>query len=142
MPILVLAGTWLILCAWVFHGVLEVRDAPPTERHCTGWLLRTWCEERVARFRAEAVRQGMLHAWRGYKAFAWGADEIHPESKTAKSSIRVGRAMPMSREGSPICDCKISLYGWLFGVSPSGSCGSNETLWNVHPRACGGAVTA
>ncbi|KAL4437567.1 hypothetical protein ABPG77_003548 [Micractinium sp. CCAP 211/92] len=85
----------------MFHGVLEVQmtvgssaevsDLPPTERTCESyWLLRSWCEQRVAWYRADAVRQGMMHAWAGYKAFAWGADEIHPKSKTAKTDIMGG----------------------------------------------------
>ncbi len=72
----------------------EVSDLPPTERTCESyWLLRSWCEQRVAWYRADAVRQGMMHAWAGYKAFAWGADEIHPKSKTAKTDIMVGAAV-------------------------------------------------
>ena len=89
-----------MFCTWMFHGVLEVQlrvgsttgvsDVPPSERRCTSWLLQGWCQRRVAQYRAQAVRQGMQHAWAGYKAFAWGADEIHPKSKTAKTDIMVG----------------------------------------------------
>src|SRR5947209_5276600 len=32
---------------------------------------------------AEKVRAEFLHAWRGYKQFAWGHDELRPLSKTA-----------------------------------------------------------
>ncbi|XP_022532219.2 endoplasmic reticulum mannosyl-oligosaccharide 1,2-alpha-mannosidase isoform X2 [Astyanax mexicanus] len=32
--------------------------------------------------RAEAVREAFRHAWKGYKAFAWGHDELKPISKT------------------------------------------------------------
>ncbi|PSC71105.1 mannosyl-oligosaccharide 1,2-alpha-mannosidase MNS1-like [Micractinium conductrix] len=91
---------WLVFCTWMFHGVLEVQlrvgsttgvsDVPPSERRCTSWLLQGWCQRRVAQYRAQAVRQGMQHAWAGYKAFAWGADEIHPKSKTAKTDIMGG----------------------------------------------------
>lgn len=98
------AAAWLIFCTWMFHGVLEVQmtvgssvevsDLPPTERSCDSYLLlHWWCEQRVAWYRAQAVRHGMMHAWAGYKAFAWGADEIHPKSKTAKTDIMV-RALP------------------------------------------------
>ena len=92
------ALAWLVLCTWMFHGALEMQLtvgegtdealAPPAERECTGIFAR-WCEQRVAAVRADAVRAGMQHAWAGYKAFAWGADEIHPQSKTAKTGIRV-----------------------------------------------------
>ncbi|KAI7835449.1 hypothetical protein COHA_010654 [Chlorella ohadii] len=71
-------------------GAEEALEAP-TERDCSGlWLFRGWCERRVDALRAEAVREGMQHAWAGYKAFAWGADEIHPKSKTAKTDIMGG----------------------------------------------------
>uniref|UniRef100_A0A8C2B277 alpha-1,2-Mannosidase n=1 Tax=Cyprinus carpio TaxID=7962 RepID=A0A8C2B277_CYPCA len=32
--------------------------------------------------RVEAVREAFRHAWKGYKAFAWGHDELKPISKT------------------------------------------------------------
>lgn len=98
--LLVSAVAWLALCTWMFHGMLEVQLTvsgadealeAPTERDCSGlWLFKGWCERRVDALRAEAVREGMQHAWAGYKAFAWGADEIHPKSKTAKTDIMVG----------------------------------------------------
>eukprot|EP00741_Cyanophora_paradoxa_P023313 tig00000254_g22520.t1 len=31
--------------------------------------------------RMQAVRDGFLHAWRGYEKFAWGRDEVRPVSK-------------------------------------------------------------
>jgi hypothetical protein len=96
--VLVAAAFWLFFCTYMFHGVLEgqlslsdsaeVRQVAPTERECGGWA-RSWCEQRVAQHRAAAVRKGMQHAWAGYKAYAWGADEIHPQSKTAKTDIMV-----------------------------------------------------
>jgi hypothetical protein len=96
--ILLVAAAWLLFCTYMFHGVLEVQlnisdnagaqEVPPTERQCSG-LFASWCERHVAQYRAEAVRQGMMHAWQGYKSYAWGADEIHPKSKTAKTDIMV-----------------------------------------------------
>lgn len=92
---LVVAGAWLVLCTMAFHGVLELQltmsgglDSDLTDRECTG-LLHRHCVDRLAIERAKSVRDGMLHAWEGYKAFAWGADEIHPKSKTAKTDIMV-----------------------------------------------------
>lgn len=97
--VLLVSAFWLFFCTYMFHGVLEgqlslsdsaeVRQVAPTERECGGWA-RSWCEQRVAQHRADAVRRGMQHAWAGYKAYAWGADEIHPKSKTAKTDIMVG----------------------------------------------------
>ena len=101
LQFLALSGAivWLVLCTWMFHGALEVQLsasstsemhlAAPSERPCEG-LFKAWCEQRVDSSRAAAVKAGMLHAWKGYKAFAWGADEIHPQSKTAKTDIMVG----------------------------------------------------
>lgn len=93
------AFTWVGILAWQ-HGELSEhvrrsRAPPPpglpTEQRCdtTHVLLRSRCEARVAAARANAVREGMRHAWLGYQAFAWGADEIHPKSQTAKNGIRV-----------------------------------------------------
>lgn len=125
------AAAWLVFCTWMFHGMLEVQmsvgnsaevtDVPPTDRTCNSWLLRTWCEKRVARFRAEAVRQGMLHAWSGYKAFAWGADEIHPKSKSAKTDIMVGAAVRPG-QGPRL---RVPRRGWSSsrtGVVPTTAC--------------------
>ena len=33
---------------------------------------------------AERARQELLHAWKGYKQYAWGHDELQPLTKTAK----------------------------------------------------------
>lgn len=114
--LLVSAVAWLALCTWMFHGMLEVQLTvsgaeealeAPTERDCSGlWLFHGWCERRVDALRAEAVREGMQHAWSGYKAFAWGADEIHPKSKTAKTDIMVrgqGRLQGLHRLLVQLC---------------------------------------
>ncbi|KAJ8599018.1 hypothetical protein CTAYLR_007691 [Chrysophaeum taylorii] len=37
--------------------------------------------EATARTRAAAVKAAMQHAWAGYKAYAWGRDELKPASK-------------------------------------------------------------
>lgn len=36
---------------------------------------------------AEEVRQAFLHAWRGYKRYAWGTDELKPLSRTGRDSF-------------------------------------------------------
>ena len=36
--------------------------------------------EKIARLRREAVRNAMKHAWNGYKTYAWGKDEITPQT--------------------------------------------------------------
>lgn len=40
--------------------------------------------------RAEAVREAFRHAWKGYKAFAWGHDELKPVSKTHREWFGLG----------------------------------------------------
>jgi hypothetical protein len=36
--------------------------------------------DKLARIRREHVREGMEHAWNGYKEYAWGSDELKPIS--------------------------------------------------------------
>lgn len=40
--------------------------------------------------RMEAVREAFRHAWKGYKAFAWGHDELKPVSKTYREWFGLG----------------------------------------------------
>jgi hypothetical protein len=133
------AIVWLVLCTWMFHGALEVQLSSsstsemqleaPTDRPCEG-LFKAWCEQRVDSARAAAVKAGMLHAWKGYKAFAWGADEIHPQSKTAKTDIMVGALGALSaaaagcewcalRRATPLLDC---LQNPILCCAPSPDC--------------------
>jgi len=54
----------LLLCA---GGALAQTPTPPLDRAVM----------------ARRVRDGMLHAWRGYEQYAWGHDELKPVSRTA-----------------------------------------------------------
>ncbi|XP_018022507.1 mannosyl-oligosaccharide 1,2-alpha-mannosidase IA-like [Hyalella azteca] len=45
----------------------------------------------VARERREKVKEMTLHAWRGYKNYAWGKNELRPISKRGHSSGIFGR---------------------------------------------------
>lgn len=36
--------------------------------------------DKVSRVRREKVKEGMKHAWKGYKTYAWGYDEVKPMS--------------------------------------------------------------
>lgn len=38
------------------------------------------------RERAQKVKAAMIHAWDGYKQYAWGADELAPRGKRSKQS--------------------------------------------------------
>ncbi len=58
--------------------------------------------------RAEAVRQAMLHAWRGYERFAMGAAELHPISKRAKQDIKGGQGI--SGLGVTVVDAMSTLF--------------------------------
>jgi len=37
--------------------------------------------------RLKAVQSGFVHAWKGYKKFAWGKDSLHPVSKTGSDDF-------------------------------------------------------
>ena len=42
--------------------------------------------DREARVRRESVKQGMQHAWKGYKKYAWGRDEVKPISNKGQDN--------------------------------------------------------
>ena len=42
------------------------------------------------------VRDEFLHAWNGYKQFAWGSDEVHPVSGTASDFFIKGHSFGLS----------------------------------------------
>lgn len=37
--------------------------------------------------RRNAVKEGFLHAWKGYKTYAWGKDSLHPVSKSGSDDF-------------------------------------------------------
>src|SRR5579871_5797601 len=37
-------------------------------------------ERKLREYRKESIKQGFLHAWKGYSKYAWGADEVEPIS--------------------------------------------------------------
>ncbi|KAJ2812994.1 hypothetical protein H4S07_001001 [Coemansia furcata] len=43
-------------------------------------------ERQIRRDRAEAIRRGFMHAWDGYKQYAYGADEIDVVNKVPKTT--------------------------------------------------------
>ncbi|CAM9697869.1 unnamed protein product [Heterosigma akashiwo] len=45
-----------------------------------GGALDQAASDALGRKRADAIRAGFKHAWDGYKAHAWGADEVKPQS--------------------------------------------------------------
>ncbi len=50
----------------------------------------------VPRTAADEVRKEFLHAWNGYKNFAWGADEVHPISGTSSNFFVKGHSFGLS----------------------------------------------
>eukprot|EP01041_Mallomonas_annulata_P002517 gene2517-4896_t len=42
--------------------------------------------EELGRVRMLKIRDGMKHAWAGYKKYAWGQDELKPKSKTGQDN--------------------------------------------------------
>uniref|UniRef100_A0A674N3G9 alpha-1,2-Mannosidase n=1 Tax=Takifugu rubripes TaxID=31033 RepID=A0A674N3G9_TAKRU len=44
----------------------------------------------ISMYRQEAVRDAFRHAWKGYKAFAWGHDELQPLSKSYSEWFGLG----------------------------------------------------
>mmetsp|Transcript_30342 Transcript_30342/g.66417 ORF Transcript_30342/g.66417 Transcript_30342/m.66417 type:complete len:793 (-) Transcript_30342:91-2469(-) len=56
---------------------------------------------------AQEVREAFLHAWRGYRTFAWGADELKPLSKVGHDTY--------GQIGMTILDSLTSL--WLMGLT-------------------------
>lgn len=55
---------------------------------------------------ASEVRKEFLHAWKGYRKYAWGKDELHPISKRGHNSF--------GGIGITILDCLTTL--WLMGL--------------------------
>ncbi len=59
--------------------------------------------------RAEAARDAMRHAWHGYENYAWGADELQPETKTGKFGV-LGGLGGFSGLGASIVDAMSTLH--------------------------------
>ncbi|MEJ1271848.1 mannosidase alpha class 1B member 1 [Cricetulus griseus] len=51
---------------------------------------RIWKESGLPNERQEGVIEAFLHAWKGYKEFAWGHDELKPVSKTFSEWFGLG----------------------------------------------------
>ncbi|KAK7082327.1 hypothetical protein SK128_020820 [Halocaridina rubra] len=60
----------------------------------------------VARERREKVKEMVLHAWRGYKTYAWGKNELRPISKRGHTAGIFGR----QDMGATIVDALDTLY--------------------------------
>ncbi|XP_071539362.1 mannosyl-oligosaccharide 1,2-alpha-mannosidase IA isoform X2 [Panulirus ornatus] len=60
----------------------------------------------VARQRRDKVKEMVLHAWRGYKTYAWGKNELRPVSKRGHTAGIFGR----QDMGATIVDALDTLY--------------------------------
>lgn len=100
---------WLAGCG---HACRRVPDAP--ERWAAlaaGALFNRSCstshgKEAQWSARAAEVREAFLHAWRGYRRYAWGADELRPVSKQGRNSF--------GEVGLSVLDALDTL--WLLGL--------------------------
>lgn len=59
--------------------------------------------------RAQVVRNAMRHAWHGYEKYAWGADELRPESKEGKFGV-LGGMNGFNGLGASIIDAMSTLH--------------------------------
>ncbi|XP_066502351.1 endoplasmic reticulum mannosyl-oligosaccharide 1,2-alpha-mannosidase [Hoplias malabaricus] len=66
--------------------------------------------------RAQAVREAFRHAWKGYKAYAWGHDELKPISKTHGEWFGLGLTLIDALDTMWILDLKEEFEeakGWV-----------------------------
>ena len=61
---------------------------------------------KLGRIRKENIKDGMKHAWKGYKTYAWGMDEVKPISKQGSD--------PWGGMGVTLIDSLDTL--WLMGM--------------------------
>lgn len=61
---------------------------------------------KLGRIRKESIKDGMKHAWKGYKTYAWGMDEVKPISKQGSD--------PWGGMGVTLIDSLDTL--WLMGM--------------------------
>jgi len=70
-------ATLLLVLLIFFHGISQAQETRkrPVVASADG-------ESFLNKDMADEVRQGYLHAWNGYKTYAWGMDALKPLSKT------------------------------------------------------------
>lgn len=59
--------------------------------------------------RMQAVQAAMRHAWHGYERYAWGKDELRPDSKTGKTGV-LGGMNGFTGLGASVVDAMSTLY--------------------------------
>jgi len=56
--------------------------------------------------RRDAIKEGMLHAWRGYEQYAWGHDELRPVTNTFNNWLGMGATIVDALDTLWIMDLK------------------------------------
>lgn len=96
--------------------------------------------------RALAVKRAMLHAWQGYKSFAWGRDELKPASRDGHDWLPGGAGMTIvdGLDTLWLMDLKDEFYdgvGWL-KQHLSFNKNADISFFETTIRALGGLLSA
>ena len=89
---------------------LEYRDGDPPFYKITRKMQQQ--SDKIATNRKKHVKNAMIHAWNGYKTYAYGADEVHPISGHPEFLKWGGNAVTMidSLDALWIMDMKEEFY--------------------------------
>jgi mannosyl-oligosaccharide alpha-1,2-mannosidase len=72
----------------VFHDEKKVQNnASQLPKIQYDFHLETAQEKTIREQRRESVKNGFLHAWRGYTKYAWGYDELCPVSNSSRNKF-------------------------------------------------------
>jgi endoplasmic reticulum Man9GlcNAc2 1,2-alpha-mannosidase len=94
--------------------------------------------------RQEAVRNAFKHAWKAYKEFAWGQDELRPISKTSSIWFNLGLTIVDSLDTIYLMDLKKEFAEARDWVAKSLSLDSDRfnNLFEITIRITGGLLSA
>ena len=73
-------AAFLLLVSF-FACVADAQDTVQNQKVLPAAAASSWADQQKAEM-AERVRRDFLHAWSGYKQYAWGHDELKPLSKS------------------------------------------------------------
>ena len=94
---------------------------------------------------AEEVRREMVHCWRGYKAQAWGRDEVRPISGGGRDWVGLGINLLDSLDTLWVMDLKTEFAEgeeWVREKLHFGKGGSTQSLFETTIRGLGGLLSA
>lgn len=104
----------------------------------------------------KVVKEAMAHAWHGYEQYAWGADELRPDSKQGKFGV-LGGMNGFQGMGASIVDAMSTLYimgfqeefdrarNWVkanMSFEPANRRGQDISFFETTIRLLGGLVSA